>query len=271
MKIFLTLLLIVLSPTSSFAAEKESAFDRITRTGTIRCAYWLAPPMLMKDPNTGAMSGAFVDFVEALGKALDLKIEWAGEINLSTYLQDLNQGKFDAECGTGWPSALRGKQAEYTKPIGYMPTYVYVKAGNAKLKNISSLNNAEVRFSGHDGGTNTLMKEKIFPKATLVGITGDAPASEALNMIKFAKADATISGVFEGDNYSKANPDTISRIVSEPLRVIPISLTVASGEFRLLNMLNTATDELLYDGTVDRIYDKYSIAKDVILRPAKPY
>lgn len=272
MRYILLLALLSITAFPALAADKETTFDRIIRTGTIRCGYWVAPPMIIKDPNTGDMSGAFVEYVEELGKALALKIEWAGEINFGTYLQDINQGKFDMECSTGWPNALRGKQAEYTDPVGYLPFYVYVKAGNKKFDNkLELLNDPAVRFSGHDGGTNSLAQQKFFPKSKLLTVVGDAPQTEPLDMIKFGKADATMVSSFEGNNYAKGNPDTIRRVVSEPVRIIPMVMTVPANEFRLLNMLNTATNELMYDGTVEKILKKYDIGTDTILRVAKPY
>src|ERR1700722_20209029 len=59
---------------------KESAYDRVMRTQTIRCGYVLRTPLLVKDPNTAQLSGLFYEYVENLGKALHLKIEWSEEM-----------------------------------------------------------------------------------------------------------------------------------------------------------------------------------------------
>ncbi len=253
-------------------AAKESVYDRVMRTGVIRCGYWVAAPLIIKDPNTGAISGAYAEYIEALGKALNLKIEWAGEINLGTYLQDLNQGKFDAECATGWPNALRGKQVEYTSPIGYLPMYAYAKEGNTSFdNNLDSINDPSVRFSGHDGGTNTLVQQKFFPKSQLISVTGDVGFAEPLNMIKYGKADVTVVTSFEGEGFISSNPNSIRKIPSSPIRIISINISVAANEIRLLNMLNTATYELLYDGTIESFFTKYKIEPSVLLRVAKPY
>ena len=47
--------------------RKETAYERMTRTNTLRCGYNLWEPWVMKDPTTGVMSGAFVDFIEMIG------------------------------------------------------------------------------------------------------------------------------------------------------------------------------------------------------------
>lgn len=252
--------------------KKETAYDRILSTGEIKCGYWISPPMIIKDPNTGKLSGLFVEYVEELGKALDLKINWVGEINFGTYLQDINNGKIDAECATGWPNALRGKQVEYTTPVGYMPFYVYVKNDNQKFdNNLAALDDPSVRFSGQDGGTNTLAQKKFFPKSQLVSIPGDTPQSEPLNMVRYGKADATLATSFEGANYIKENPDAIRQVISNPVRIIPMTMSIGANETRLVNMLNTATNELLYDGTIEKLYEKYNVGPNTLLRVAPPY
>lgn len=272
MKFFIALFFVLLASTPAFAGDKESAYDRVMRTGTIRCGYWVFPPLLIRDANTNKMSGAYVDYVEALGKALDLKIEWTTEINLGTYLQDLNQGKFDAECGTGWPNALRGKQVEYATPVGYLPMYLYAKADNTAFdRQLEKANQPDVRFAGHDGGTNTLGHDRFFPKSTLISIPGDSPFTEPLDMIRYGKADITMMASIEAQEYMAHNPKSVRRVISDPLRVIPLCLTVPAGEFRFINMINTATQELLYDGTINFLYKKYDIPSDIVLRVANPY
>lgn len=47
----------------AFAAEKESSYDRVMRTRTLRCGYGIFQPMIMKDPNTRKISGIFVDIM----------------------------------------------------------------------------------------------------------------------------------------------------------------------------------------------------------------
>lgn len=49
-------------------------------TRTLRCGYGLWEPAVMRDPNTGEVSGLFVDIMEALGELTDIEIEWMEEV-----------------------------------------------------------------------------------------------------------------------------------------------------------------------------------------------
>ena len=44
--------------------------EQIIRTGVIRAAYAIYPPASIKDPNTGELSGIFIDVLEEVAKNL---------------------------------------------------------------------------------------------------------------------------------------------------------------------------------------------------------
>lgn len=46
-------------------APKETAFERIMRTGTMRCGYVVWAPYLSVDPKTGQMGGVAYDYTMA--------------------------------------------------------------------------------------------------------------------------------------------------------------------------------------------------------------
>ncbi|MDX2027265.1 MAG: transporter substrate-binding domain-containing protein [Alphaproteobacteria bacterium] len=259
------------APTSD-GEKKETAFEHIMRTGTIRCGYLLSPATLMKDPNTGTMSGVMADYLQALGDALHLKVVWQEEMNLATYLQDLQNGRYDLECSGGWPNALRGKQVEYSTPIYYFPFYGAVRSDDRRFdNNYAAMNNASVRIAGHDGGTNSLIRERRFPNSTYVGLANGVPLTNALLEIMGNKADVTFLDYPTFQAFMNSNPGKLRKVDGPPVRLIPTNISFAAGEYRLQQMLNTATSELLYDGVIDRILDKYEPAPGTFLRVAVPY
>lgn len=257
----------------SGAPEKEeSVYDRVMRTGKIRCGYAYWAPALMKDDKTGEMSGIYYDYVEALGEAMGLEIEWSQELSLATYLQDLKAGRYDLECSGGWPNAIRGKYGEYTQPIFFTPVYAYAQHGDTQFDhNIAAINNEKIRFAAMHGETSAMMHQRRFPDAQLVEVPPTSPLIEILYQVQFGKADVTIADSFSTQPYIDANPGTLRQVISKPLRIIPNNMTVAKGEHEFREMLDTATRELLYDGVIERILQKYDVNENVALRVAPPY
>src|SRR6202012_5680823 len=104
------------------AVQKESAYQRVMRTQTIRCGYVLWTPFLVKDPNSGKLSGVFYDYTEALAKALHLKIEWDEEMGWADFPSALNEGRVDVMCGGSRPNSSRAREIDFVKPILYQQT-----------------------------------------------------------------------------------------------------------------------------------------------------
>jgi len=254
------------------ATNTETAFERIIRTGTIRCGYMLAPAWEMKDPNTGAMSGAMVDYLNALGDALKLKVVWQEELNLATYLEDLKNGRYDIECSGGWPNALRGKQVEYSTPIYYVPMYAVARADDHRFdNNYAAMNDPAIRIADQDGGTNAMVRLQRFPKATGDDLPGMVPETDAFLEVINNKADVAFDDDATIAEFTKRNPGKIRKIDGAPVRIIPANLSFAPGEFRLQQMLNTATNELIYGGVIDAIISKYEPVPGAFLPVAMPY
>lgn len=260
------------SQTVTAPPEKESVYDRVMRTGKIRCGYGLWAPALMQDPNSGEFSGIFYDYVEALGALLDLDIEWSVEVNLATYLQDLNAGKFDLECSGGWPNAYRGKFVDYSTPIFYTPVYLYGRSDDERFDdNISAINNADIRFSLMDGETSEQIKRQRFPLTKEVAVPPSNPMSEILDQVRYGKADVTVCDAMSADPYIKTHGDVMKKISSQPLRLIANNMSVPAHETRFKNMLDIATRQLIDDGVIEQILEKYNVDENQALRTMLPY
>ena len=125
MKYFIALFLLFFS-TSSYA---DSAYDRVMKSGKMRCGYFIEAPFTLKDPNTGALSGMSVDITNKIAQELGLEIDWVEEINFATFPQDLKSRRYDAVCGDLF-ILPRGAQTDYTDPYIFVSVYGYVKTGN---------------------------------------------------------------------------------------------------------------------------------------------
>src|ERR1700722_14536248 len=88
------------APTASSATNSlnSAIYDHILQSGTLRCGYVVYAPAVFKDPATDKMTGIMVDIVEEAGKRLNLKIDWAEEVNYTNMIEELKTGRVDAIC-----------------------------------------------------------------------------------------------------------------------------------------------------------------------------
>ena len=255
------------------AADHESVHARVMKAGTIRCGYFVWPPFFAVDANTGAKSGIFYDITEELGRRLELKIDWAQELNFGSYLQDLETGKYDMECTGGWPTATRGKFASYTKAFFYIPLVPFVRADDTRFDgDISKINDSGVKVSVVDGENSQIIRRQQFPASTEVSLPQTATSTEMLMNVATGKADVTFTDLLTGEKFAAGNQGKLKALnAAHPLKMIPQNMTIKPDESRFKDMIDTATEEMLLDGAVNRILKKYENGQALFMRPAVPY
>src|ERR1017187_10069906 len=96
-KFILLVLFGLLLPGAAFASDqaKESAYDRVMRTGTLRSGYIAWPPYFSLDPNTKILSGVSKDISDSAARILGLKIEYIDVPNAGQ-VENFKSGKIDA-------------------------------------------------------------------------------------------------------------------------------------------------------------------------------
>lgn len=263
-------LLILFSPSSAFAAGKENAYDRVIRTGTLRCGVMLWPPYFDKDPNTGVMSGLGVDLYGTIASFLDIKIDFV-EIVMGQQVQDLNQGKVDAVCNDGPYMFSAMKFLDYARPAYYAPVHVYVSTASDRFKTQDDLNKKDVRFIGMDGDLSVDLVQRNYPDATLQTMPGMSDGSVLMTGVTTGKADAVIIDPASVKAFNQTNKPGLKALFTDQPVVYPITLSVRKGETDLLNMINAGIDAAWNTNAAAAILKKYDPDGEFLLPVAKPY
>ncbi len=256
------------------AAKQETAFDRVMRTRTIRCAYTVWPPHFMIDPNTKEKSGIDYEVMEAIGRVTNLKIDWQAEVGIGVAAEQLQSGKQDVFCAALWENGRRAQRLDMSRPIDFMPLYAYVREENSRFDgNNSAINNENASIAVVDGSAQKAIADSLFPKARQYSLVGDVDPTQSFLVVGTGKADVVFSDQASIDDYNAHNPTHKLRRVTgaSALRIYGDVFSVAKGEYGLRDLLSVAINELQNDGTLDRILDKYKVAAGSLLRVAKPY
>lgn len=256
----------------TFAAEKESAYDRVMRTGTIRCGYYLWPPALVRDPNTGRMGGFGVDLFEEIGRQLSLKIEWAEEVGNDTMFEGYETGRYDLLCAPVVPTPARARVADFTKPFLFAQYRMYAKAGDTRFDNhFEAANDPSVKYALLDGEFGAILRTELFPKSQPVALPAMSSPAELIMTLATGKADVTITDPVQFLLFNRENPGKVREVKGPPVRVSSLSFSVPPGEERLKNMLDVTLDNLQETGFVDRVLKQAPEYDRTLLRPVKAY
>lgn len=273
MKNFLLALLLTCLAFPALAEEKEAVFERVTKSGTLRCGYIVLPPEFSKDVNTGAYSGVVYDIVEEIGKRLHLKIDWTEEVNFQTAVAGLQAGRFDAVCFSLYRYSQAAAAADFSIPLFYSGTGVFVRADDNRFdKDLSRINSADATISTVDGEMSQFIAADDYPKAKTLSMPQLTDLTQMMKNVETGKADVAFVNGLVADGYLKANPGKLKNIAAAgPIRLFSHGLMLPKKQYDFVRMIDLTLAEMQDQGFINKILDKYDPDGKNYLRVNKPY
>jgi len=271
MRLMIFALLLVFS-VPAFAAEKESVYDRVIRTNTIRCGYYVWPPFIAKDPNTGIMSGIGYDMMEEIGKQLSLKVEWTAEVNFDALLEGYASNRYDMVCGPMTATPAWARASDFTIPFVYAAYYLYAKEGDKRFdNNYAKVNDPKVRYAALEGDMNAILGNEEFPLAQKVSLAQITSNVDVLMSVAAGKADVTTMEPVPSNGFMKANPGKIRQVPGPAVRAMPLNYSVPPGEEKFKAMINITLKQMIDTGFIDKMLKKYPDYDATVLRLSPGY
>jgi ABC-type amino acid transport substrate-binding protein len=254
----------------------ETSYQRVLRTGTLRCGYQYWDSAVMRDEKTGQLHGAWVEIMDAIGHATGLKIEWASQVGWDDVGAALKSGKIDAMCAGMWTSAAKAKEIAFTTPLAYQGIEAFVRTDNHKFDSggLDAINDPNVTVAVIDNDNSDFIALQDYPKAKKISLgTLTGTDSDLMMNVLTGKADVTFTVTGLWRQFEKTNAGQIRQLVpGHKLRVFGLSIAVDNDDPRLLSLLNAGVQETQNSGFLDRILDKASADfPDMYIKPLKPF
>ncbi|MDD5587048.1 MAG: transporter substrate-binding domain-containing protein [Alphaproteobacteria bacterium] len=245
------------------STKKESGYARVLRTGTLRCGYLLAPPLVAADPNTGALSGMNIDYVTKMAETLGLSVTW-DEVLPGQQVEALRTGKADAICaGEGPLVANTSAYLHYSAPIAFFPFHIYVRANDTRFDGtleaaLKKADDPALTAAMMDGDLTQEFAARFFPRARRHDVPQNAGFAQLYMDVADGKADFVITEPFTTGEFMKNNPGKLRRAaIAKPFTVIPNQMSVLYGDEALIAMLSQGIAVMRQRGLEDAILGKY--------------
>ena len=241
-------------------AKKETVYERVMRTGTIRCGYTPYSIGFIKDPNTGAMSGIYFDIVNELAKNLSLKVEWVEEVGWGTQVEGVSTGRFDMICSPTSLNAGRTRAADFSISLYYSPVHIWAATASKDKyagQPHAALNNADVRISVMDGEQTSTFARNYFPQAKQISLPQTAQFSDLMLQVTTGKADITFAEAYAVNEYLEHNQGTMVQVSQKPLVIVPNIILMKNDEFAFKELIDNGLRELFNTGFMDSAISKY--------------
>lgn len=237
----------------------DEAYQRTLETATLRAGYITYPPSFNTDPNTGELSGISHDILQQAAANLDLKVDFVEEVAWGSMIEAVRSGRVDIIATGIWPTAARGKSADFVEPIFYSPVIAYVRVDDTRFDgNLSAADSQLVKIAVLDGEMAATIATSDFPNAQQVSLTQINQVSQLLLDVASKKADITFVEPATALAYMDKNPGTIKAVEGVPaVRAFPTAFLLSKDAPKLKSMMDIAVSELIRNGDVDRIIDEY--------------
>ena len=251
----------------------ESDLERILKTGKMRCAYVINPPASFIEPNSGELQGIYIEAMQTIGTKLSIEIEWTEEVGFGSMIAGLLAGRYDIVPSAIWPTAARGREADFTIPLYYSGVCAYVRADDDRFTdNLEAINSPNIKIATIDGEMAEAIASSDFPNAQQVSLPQLSEIPVMLLNLKQSKADVTFVELFFAYEFLEKNPGSIKNITpNNPIRVFPNTILLRRDQPGLKALLNIALEEILNLGLIDKLIKKYEPYPGTFYQVALPY
>ncbi len=274
LRLIIAIFLLGLFIPSSYAHDKESVYDRVIKSGKIRCGYTLYSVGLNKDPNTGELWGIYKDIIEAAAKKLDLKIEWTEEVGWGQQVEGLNSNRYDMICSPASITGSRARAADVSMTLYYSPVWIYVRSDDTRFDKLkrAKINNSSVKISTMDGEQTDAQARFYFPKAQRISLPQNSEFSSLLLNVTTGKADMTFVEPFSAYEFMETTPNSLKKLEHQgPLLLAANIILIKNNEPAFKSMINNSLRELFLSGIIDTAIDRYEKYPNSYARVSKPY
>jgi ABC-type amino acid transport substrate-binding protein len=253
--------------------QKETAYERVMRTNTLRCGYFSWYPAFLKDPKTGKLGGIFYDYMEILASNLHLKLEWVEEVGLGDYPAALESGRIDAMCSSVFVTAERSRANSFITPAYYLPLHAYARVDDERFDHfsIAAFNKPDYKLAILEGGVTSIIRRQFFPETKPYELPQLTNPAELFTTLAMGKADFLLYDLFTFQEFNRHNPGQLKRVTAQPIKVFPLAVAVGKNDYALWQMLSTATMDMHLAGTMDQILQKYETHPGTLIRMTMPY
>lgn len=238
---------------SGLAHPPESAMAKITKAGDLRVGWAAFAPFAYRD-NTGKLVGFSIEYLEEMGKALNVKVTWV-EDKWATIVAGLAADKYEIiiNANRTWPRLL---VAEFTEPIAVTKkAFLIRKTDHAKLRTPADLHNQNLKVGTTLGDASTAPFAAMFPEPTKIAFPTFPDSILGLVAGKVDLVAADIASLLSAakENANLEVPPGSAWLTND------LGFYVKQGDQIWLNWVNWFIRESKMSGLVERLIKKYDI------------
>ena len=218
----------------AFGADEK--VEKIKSAGLIRFCHIDYPPLTIKDPTTGKMTGLLVELAEAFAASSEVKFEHV-DATWGTVMQNLQSDRCDVSAASTYVTAKRALEVLYTNTVTEDTQAAFVRADSG-YKSYEELDKPGNVIAVISGSLNEANARTIFDEAEVKPIISERQVTTLLEVAS-GRADAAFQAVMGSLKFMRENPNVSLRPVDDSkLFPTPVAWMVPKGEYHLQQVIN---------------------------------
>jgi len=219
-------------------------------------------PMEYVDTATKKYVGFDVDLITLIGQHMGLKVQIV-KTGFDTIFDDLSNKRFDTVISSVTVNDQRKVKFDFV-PYFQAGESLLVQKGNPKkitgAANLCGLNVAVQSGTVEKDDLDTASKACKAAGKQAISESVYQDQTEVVQQLVNRRVDATYQDSPITDYYNKQNPGQFE-IGGSVVNTAPYGITVRKGDTELLNAISKAFNQLVADGTYDKLFDRWQFTK----------
>lgn len=264
---FRTFLLATALLASAATAQAADLPARITQRGTLVAAIVPNyPPLDLRDPASGKLTGFDVEFGDAIAAKLGLKMEWQ-ETSFEQMLAAVKTGRVDIIISGMSDLKSRQDTADFVDYL-HSGSQMFTQASRAKeFATAEALCGKSVGASRRTALVDDIKKFSdehcVATGKPAINVVGTEGSADARTQLRQGRIDAAMQGG-ETLPYIMAQEPNTYAAVGEPVRFTPMGIAVGKDQAGLRDAIAEAARALVADGSYAKIADKWALAPSML-------
>jgi polar amino acid transport system substrate-binding protein len=221
----------------------------------MRVGYVVYPPTVVKNPNTGELSGHFVDAARFIADVMKVRVQFV-EATWSTFVAGLQSGQFDLSIAATYRTIPRATAVAFTTPIIYIGNGAIVRRGDTRFRSLSDFDKPAITIAVAQGEASHEYALQHLPTAHLT-VLSTADLSQPLTEVIAGRADVGLADAWTTAQFAAKHPEVVDLFAGQPYDLTPVGWAVRQNDTEFLNFVNTAVDYLISTGRMRDWERKY--------------
>jgi len=236
---------------------KISTLEKMKQRGKLDVCYVVYPPTVIKDPNTGDLSGHMIDTLDAILKPINVKPVYH-EQTWGTAVLGLKSGICDLVAAGFFIKIPRACSVAFTRPLFYIGDAVLVKKGDDRFSTIWDVDKKEIVVAVANGESGHEFVKENFKNAEIrvIDVEG-GDLSRVYLEVTSGRADIAITDAWNIKLYSDAHNDVKPLFLDKPFNLNPVAWAVRQDDVEFMRFIENALDTLEANGKLKEFEEKY--------------